>query len=383
MQCYPAKSTEAVKRSHHAKQTHSKKHAKLAKPVNLSRRYFFVSVATVILAGFLTIFVFLIIAILSSANHLKVNQYSLLLIAALATITTGAFASFYMARSLKARLADLTEAIKAMAAGDYRTRINSTAIRDEIGIVATAFNDMADRLEESRAQEAELERLKRQLITNVSHDLRGPLTSIEGYLAAIEEGLANDPQKAKQYLSVIRNKSRELAQLVEDLLLYSRLESGHYPLNLSTVQCEEWLREALAYYEPDIAAAELSVEAEIPDQTSLIKMDIRKMNQVIGNLVQNTIRYAHQGTCLQVSLQTTAHNIVMTFTNEGTPIDPEDLPHVFERFYRGKSQNEGIGIGLGLAIAAEIVRAHGGDVRAANLPGGKVAFILKLPAVNL
>ncbi|HAZ21169.1 MAG TPA: hypothetical protein DCY84_02230, partial [Firmicutes bacterium] len=143
MQCYPAKSTEAVKRSHHAKQTHSKKHAKLAKPVNLSRRYFFVSVATVILAGFLTIFVFLIIAILSSANHLKVNQYSLLLIAALATITTGAFASFYMARSLKARLADLTEAIKAMAAGDYRTRINSTAIRDEIGIVATAFNDMA------------------------------------------------------------------------------------------------------------------------------------------------------------------------------------------------------------------------------------------------
>ena len=354
-----------------------------AKPANISRRYFFVSVATVILAALLTIIVFLIVAILSSTNHLKVDQYSLLLIAALATVATGAFASLYMARSLKKRLAGLTRAIKAMAEGDYRTRINNAAVKDEIGVVAAAFNDMADRLEDSRAQEAELERLKRQLITNVSHDLRGPLTSIEGYLAAIEEGLANDPQKIRQYLSVIRNKSRELSRLVEDLLLYSRLESGHYPLSLSPVQCGEWLQETLAHYEPDIAAAGLSIEADIPDKAPLIQMDVRKMNQVIGNLVQNTIRYAHQGSCLQVSLQATANDALLTFTNESAPIDAADLPHVFERFYRGKSQNEGIGTGLGLAIAAEIVRAHGGDVCAANLPGGKVAFTLKLPVINL
>lgn len=371
------------KRANPTNQTNLANPANSAKPANISRRYFFVSVATVILAAFLTVAIFLIVAILRSTSHLKVDQYSLLLIAALATITTGAFASLYMARSLKTRLAGLTRAIKAMAEGDYRTRINNAAVMDEIGVVAAAFNDMADRLEDSRAQEAELERLKRQLITNVSHDLRGPLTSIEGYLAAIEEGLANDPQKIKQYLSVIRNKSRELSQLVEDLLLYSRLESGYYPLNLSPVQCGEWLQETLAYYEPDIAASGLSIEADIPDEVPLIKMDVRKMNQVIGNLVQNTIRYALQGTCLQVSLQATANDAVFTFTNESAPIDTADLPHVFERFYRGKSQNEGIGTGLGLAIAAEIIRAHGGEVCAANLPGGKVAFTLKLPVVNL
>jgi|GEM_PF-1069985 len=348
---HSTESAETVKRTHPEKHRRSKKHTSRAKPVNLSRRYFFVSVATVILAAFLTVFIFLVAALLFSTSEFKFGIFSLLLIAAMATVTTGAFASFYMARSLKKRLTVLTEAIKAMAEGDYRTRIDNAAIRDEIGAVASAFNDMADRLEESRAQEAELERLKRQLITNVSHDLRGPLTSIEGYLAAIEDGLATDPQKAKQYLSVIRNKSRELTQLVEDLLLYSRLESGQYPLNLSSVPCGEWLRETLANYEPDISAAGLSIEAEIPEQTPLIKIDVRKMNQVIANLVQNTIRYARQGTCLQVQLQIVGHEAVLTFTNEGVPIDPTDLPHVFERFYRGKAQNEGIGTGLGMDTA--------------------------------
>ena len=301
----------------------------------------------------------------------------LMLIPGLATLVVSSLASFYLARGLRARATALTRAIGSMADGDYRSRLPVTD-DDEIGRVAGAFNAMADRLAEARAREETLERLKQELITNVSHDLRGPLTSIRGYLEAIEDGLAGNPETVRRYIGTIRQKSGQLAGLIEDLFLYARLESGDLPLDRRRVELADWLRESLAKAEPDLALAGLELAAEIPETAGLVHLDAARMDQVVANLAQNAIRYAPRGSTLEVRLQVVDGRAVITFKNEGPALDPRDLPHIFERFYRGRDRAEGMGAGLGLAIAARLVKSHGGEITAENLEGKGVAFRIML-----
>ncbi len=301
-----------------------------------------------------------------------------LILPILATAIISMLASIYLTRDLRRRLARFSSAIQAMAEGDYRSRL-AVESEDEIGQVATSFNRMADKLEAARAQEQLTEQFKRELITNVSHDLRGPLASVQGYVEALEEGLAGDPATIRRYAGIIRQKSERLAQLVGDLLLYARLESGHLPLRLETVDVAEWLRQNLSDVEPDITMAGLTLEADIPEQCGNVRIDVSKMRQVLANLTQNAVRHAPAGSQLRVALQIVADSASITFADEGPGLDVADIPHLFDRFYRGRDQAEGMGIGLGLAIAAQIVRAHGGRIWAENAPAAGAIFRFTLP----
>ncbi len=312
------------------------------------------------------------------AKPRTITQLLFLLIPCLATILASALASLYLARGLRRRLAALTGAIQGMAEGEYRARL-SPVDDDELGQVAVAFNAMADRLAEARAQEEALERLKRELITNVSHDLRGPLTSMQGYLEALQDGLADDPATVRKYLGTIGQKTEQLSRLVEDLLLYARLESGSLPLNCAPVSLADWLRESLARVEPDLALAGLELGAEIPENAGLASLDTRRMDQVVANLAQNAARHAPRGSTVEVRLAVADGQAAVSFLNKGPALAEKDLPHLFERFYRGRDQADGVGAGLGLAIAAQLVRAHGGEIRAENLAGGGVAFRFSVP----
>lgn len=307
-----------------------------------------------------------------------VMQYLIFLLPGLATIFVSAVAGICLARGLRGRLDGLARAIHGLAEGDYRGRL-APGPDDEIGRVAAAFNRMADRLAEARAQEEALERLKSELVTNVTHDLRGPLASIQGYLEALADGLPRDPETAGRYIGIIRAKSEQLTHLVEDLLLYARLESGELPMHLEKLDVAEWLRESLANAEPDVAAAGLWLEAEIPETGGMAHLDRRQMDRVVANLVQNAVRYAPQGTVLLVTLAREDGRAAVSFRDEGPGLDPADLPHLFDRFYRGRTLADGVGTGLGLAIAAQIVRAQGGSIRAANRPGGGAEIVFTLP----
>lgn len=341
-------------------------------PRTYAQKFFLLSTLVVFVSGLLTVTLALFIA------QLRMTWFTLLLLPVLATVATSLAASIYLARGLRRRLGRLSAAIQSMAEGDYRSRLPVES-EDEIGQVAAGFNRMADRLEASRAQEQTLERLKRDLITNVSHDLRGPLASIQGYVEALEDGLASDPAVIRRYAGVIRRKSEHLSQLVEDLLLYARLESGNLTLQTVEVDVAGWLRDSLADAEPDVAAAGLVLEADIPEQSAVARLDPRRMRQVTANLVQNAIRHAPKGTRLYVELRLAEHEACLTFADEGPGLAQEDLPHLFDRFYRGHNQAEGLGAGLGLAVAAQIVQAHGGRIWAENAPSGGAVFRFTLP----
>ena len=140
------------------------------------------------------------------------------------------------------------------------------------------------------------------------------------------------------------------------------------------MELADWLRESLAKVEPDLALAGLELAAEIPETAGSFRLDAIRMDQVVANLAQNAVRYAPRGSTVDVRLHIADGRAVITFQNEGPGLDPADLPHVFERFYRGRNQAEGMGAGLGLAIAARIVKAHGGEIAAENLPGRGVVF---------
>lgn len=310
-----------------------------------------------------------------------VNSYLFFFIPILATVIASLLASLYLGRNLRLRLGRLVEAIQNMGDGGDHSRLPEAG-EDEISQVAVAFNRMADKLDEARRQEELLEQLKRDLITGVSHDLRNPLSSVQGYLEAIEDGVAKDPETVKKYVAIIKKKTGRLAELVEDLLTYSRLQGGKFPLDVREVEASDWLREALAEAETDLDAAGIELVAEIPEKCGRIRVDEKKMNQVVANLVSNTIRYAPAGTQFKVELSPTPERAIITFSDEGPGMDNADLPFIFERFYRGRGQADGVGTGLGLAIAAQIVRAHGGEIQAKNLDGQGASFQVILPLIK-
>lgn len=304
-----------------------------------------------------------------------------LLLPVIATLLASLAGSLYLGHSLRKRLAGLTAGMRAIAEGDYKSRL-PLGSSDEIGQAAAEFNLMADRVQKAREQEEALERLKRDLITNVSHDLRGPLTSVRGYLEALEDGLATNPEAAMSYVGIIRRKSEQLAHLVDDLFVYSRLESGHLPLDLQRVSLAEWLRESLAVVETDTAAAGIELEAEIADVPVPACIDVKKMDQVVANVVQNAVRYAPKGSLLRITMTAENGEALISVVDQGPGFDLQDLRHVFERFYRGRNQADGVGTGLGLAIAALIVKAHSGRIWAENPPEGGAAVRFAIPAVT-
>lgn len=301
-----------------------------------------------------------------------------LLLPVIATLLASLAGSLYLGHNLRKRLAGLITGMRAIAEGDYKSRLPLSNF-DEIGQVAAEFNLMADRVQKAREQEEELERLKRDLITNVSHDLRGPLTSVRGYLEALEDGLAANPEAAMSYVGIIRRKSEQLSHLVDDLFVYSRLESGHLPLDRHRVALADWLRESLAIVEADVAAAGIELEAEITDAPAQAWIDVKKMDQVVANVVQNAVRYAPKGSLLRITMTVDGGEAVIAVVDQGPGFELHDLRHVFERFYRGRNQADGVGTGLGLAIAALIVKAHHGRIWAENLPEGGAAVRFAIP----
>lgn len=311
------------------------------------------------------------------SNAPTVGSY-IMLVPVIATLLVSLAASIYLGNNLRRRLGRLSGAMRSIAAGDYRSRLPLDSA-DEIGRVSAEFNRMADQVQKAREQEEALERLKRDLITNVSHDLRGPLTSVRGYIEAIEDGLAKDPEAARSYVGIIRRKSEQLSHLVDDLFEYSRLESGHLPLERRETKVAEWLRESLATAEPDAAVAALELEAEIRDDPFSALIDVKKMDQVIANLVQNAVRYTPKGGVLHVDMTAGPGGATISVADQGPGIATEDLPFIFDRFYRGRNQAEGVGTGLGLAIAALIVRAHGGRIWAESVEGGGAVVRFTIP----
>ncbi len=224
------------------------------------------------------------------------------------------------------------------------------------------------------------DRVRRDFVANVSHELRTPLTAIQGYVEALLDAPAEEAQ-TRRFLEIIARHSSRMERLVKDLLRLTRLDAGQEPLERTAFPVEAVFNGVVNELEPLIESREQHVDIAIDDSATTITGDPAKLHDVLRNLVENAVNYAPERTTISLSATRQGDRVLLAVADEGPGIPEQDLQRIFERFYRvdkARSRETG-GTGLGLSIVKHLAGLHGGDVRAANRPGGGAVFTVSLP----
>ena len=273
-------------------------------------------------------------------------------------------------------LSEMGNVTKRFAKGEFSSRVTVVG-RDEIATLGIAFNQMADSLEQ-------LETMRNSFISNVSHDLRTPMTTILGFIEGITSGVIPD-EKHAYYLGVIAEEIRRLSRLVTELLDLSRLQSGTRKFNFTNFDICEMARLVLIANEQRIDEKRLDVSFEADADNLLVRGDRDAIHQVLYNLCDNAIKFSRDAGRLRISISALPkHKVGVTVFNEGDGIPEADIPFVFDRFYKSdKSRSrDKTGAGLGLYISKTIMEAHGEGLTLESVEGVSCAFTLTLPAVE-
>lgn len=275
-----------------------------------------------------------------------------------------------VSRLLTAPLARLTHAAQAVANGDFTQRV-AVRGKDEIGGLADAFNEMATNL-------AAAETLRRNLVADVSHELRTPLAVIQGDLQAILDGVY--PLEMAQVASLY-DETRLLTRLVDDLHDLALADAGQLRLERSPVNLAELVRSAIGQFGPVAEAAGVRLESHADEDAAGVMGDADRLAQVLRNLLSNALRHTPAGGRVSLHVRRATAQVQIQIVDTGSGISAEDLPHVFDRFYRGDKgrRRPAGGAGLGLAIAQQLVVNHGGRIEVASQPGQGTAFTIWLP----
>jgi two-component system OmpR family sensor kinase len=283
-----------------------------------------------------------------------------------------------VARALRP-LHQVARTAAALAAGDYRQRVPGTHGDDEIGRVAQAFNEMAGGIEQAFEVRRQSEERMRQFVADASHELRTPLTALAGYIDVLGRRDSVDPEILQSSLAAMQRESGRMTRLVTDLLTLTRIESGRGPA-LRPLPLDAWLAAAL----DELGLQDQGVTATRRFEPGImVNIDPDALKQVVNNLAQNAMKYApgaeQHWSCFAEGTRT-----AFRVEDTGPGISGQDLPHIFERFYRGEKARDRAagGSGLGLAIAKSIVEAHGGTIEAKSPPGGGATFTVWLPLVR-
>ena len=227
----------------------------------------------------------------------------------------------------------------------------------------------------------QLEDVRKEFVANVSHELRTPLSIFQGYVETLIDNPGLPPEDTRSMLEIMRKHSRRLNALVEDLLILARLESRDDKLHLAPVDVGKFLRETVTDWSQRSGAKEIALTTDIAPGLPQISADSFRLEQVLGNLIDNSIKYTNSGGRVAVRAAASGEGVEIRVEDSGLGIPSADLPRIFERFYRadkGRSREHG-GTGLGLSIVKHIVLAHGGMVRGESEPGKGTSIILWLP----
>ncbi|AIQ42778.1 HAMP domain-containing sensor histidine kinase [Paenibacillus sp. FSL R7-0312] len=286
-------------------------------------------------------------------------------------------------RKILLPLRELTLAAEQIVQGNMDCPITYRA-NDEMGQFSTVFELMRTRLLESKVNQDAYEQARNELIASISHDLRTPLSSIRGYVEGLQDGVAQDRVKFERYLSIIRDKTDKLNDLIEDLFRFSELESGQLQMNYEEIECDLLLESIVRPLEYEFAEGRARLSVVRPFPSGRVRADAVRLTQVFNNLVGNATKYAGEEAHITIAASRTGKRLNVSVSDNGTEIAPEHLPHLFERFYRGdksRSSQWG-GAGLGLAICKYIIEAHGGDIGVHTLPGAGNVFFFSLPLTS-
>jgi len=262
-------------------------------------------------------------------------------------------------------LGDIVEAANRVAEGDYSARVAGQG-PPSLRTVGGAFNTMASRLE---AQD----RQRRDLMADIAHELRTPLSVIQGRLEGLLDGVY---PRDDQVIDGLIDETRLLSRLVDDLRTLANAESGALHLQKEPTDLAVLIQDVVRSFSVEAQSRHLSLGVDAPPDLPLITVDPLRIREVVSNLVSNTLNHTPEGGTISIAVTVVNDRVVVTVTDTGSGIAPDELPKIFDRFYKGRSSR---GSGLGLTIARNLVAAHGGAIRAESLPGQGTTVTFTLP----
>jgi signal transduction histidine kinase len=249
----------------------------------------------------------------------------------------------------------MTEITRSISSGDYSVSIPIRS-KDEVGQLAIAFNRMADSLQQ-------IESLRKTMMIDVAHELRTPLSNIQGYLEALIDGVV---PANRETFELLHDETLRLIHLVEDILRLAKADAARGTLDLMDIRVKDVIESVLDVFRTQFETKRVNVNSTRVDGSVRVYADPEKLAQVVRNLMQNAYQYTVSGGTFIIFTQLMNQDIQVVFANTGIEVDEEDLPFIFERFYRGeksRSREHG-GAGIGLAIVKELIEAHNGKVGA-------------------
>lgn len=293
-----------------------------------------------------------------------------ILAVAIIAFAAGTGVGIVMALRRSGRLRRVGEGVAELARGNLGHRIILPG-GDDIGHIAEDINTLADAVQQEREAAGAHDESQRQLLANISHDLRTPIASIAGYVDALKRGLGDDPDR---YLAIIAAKTEELVELTDDLFYEARLDSGDLELKRGRLDLAEAVRRAVLGFESQLGGHGVTVEVDIPEQACPVQADASAVARILGNLISNALRHAEGMTTFSVAMADEDARYVVRVVNDGAAL-PEDTERLFERGVAGG----GGGAGLGLSIARELAGRMGATVVVNRVSANSVAFSLAVP----
>ncbi|MDF2538493.1 MAG: signal transduction histidine kinase [Herbinix sp.] len=262
---------------------------------------------------------------------------------------------------------------------DYRIEYKG---KDEFAGVCSDFNEMAQHLKNMVNSRQKDEESRKELIAGISHDLRTPLTSITTYVEGIELGMATTPQMQKHYFDTIKNKTKDLEHIINQLFLFSKLDIDEYPTQMEMLDLGKWLTDFIRGISDEYGQKGLRIELTNNIQGTKVRADRLQLGNVLTNILENSLKYcANNDKIVRVSCGIEDDGAVVILSDNGTGVPDDDLEKLFNIFYRGDKarSNTSQGSGLGLAISLKIMQRLGGSIKAENLPEGGLSVSLTLP----
>jgi two-component system, OmpR family, sensor histidine kinase BaeS len=297
-----------------------------------------------------------------------------LMVAALGASALALLLGIFLARTLTRPLRDLTAASHAMASGQLKQQVEVRS-RDELGELTATFNQMSADLEHSN-------QLRRQMTADIAHDLRTPLGVITGYLESMRDGVL---KPTPERYDAIYSEAKHLQRLVEDLRTLSLADAGELKINRQPVQPADLLERLVQAFQHQAGQLQVSLKLVVDPSLPDIFVDPERIEQVLGNLVSNSLRYTPEGGEIEFSAHAEEGGVRLAVRDNGSGMAPDVIIHIFERFYRGDDSRaqQGEESGLGLAIAKSVVELHGGKINASSQGIGHGTTIsILLPAIS-
>jgi signal transduction histidine kinase len=315
--------------------------------------------------------------------HFAQKFFPLLLIALLTfLILTQTLLTYLVSRSIIRPLNQLKKAAQQIKEGNLDFTLTNPS-RDEIGQLSVAFEEMRYQLKESIEKQLKYEENRKELLSNISHDLKTPITTIKGYANGIHDGIADSPEMIEKYIKIICSQAEGMDHLIDELFLFSKLDLKRIPFHYEHVDIGGFLHDFIEELQFDLEKKNISLTLNLSGlQGVMIPIDREKFKRVLTNIINNSVKYMDKPMkALSIRGEMAANKIVIEIKDNGQGIQPDALPYIFDRFYRAEqSRNSNLGgSGLGLAISKQIVEGHDGVISADSSFGESTTISIRLP----